>query len=191
MHDSPHARMVPDVLQHIPIVRGHQPDDLGHIQRGAAAEADHAVGTVRLEGRGAGHDHRARRVAVDAVEDGDMQLGQLRAELGQHRQRGQSAVGDDQRASAAGIAQMAGNELARAGTEVDRGGEGEAAEAHEQRRNLPASAGLPNCLTVGPSASTVKYGPDGSLIAKNTSWLFGASARSAASNPAGGFCWPK
>ncbi len=62
---------------------------------------------------------RAGRVAEDAVEHRDVQAGQVAAELGHHRQRGQRVVGDDQRALAAGVEQVACHQLARAGAELD------------------------------------------------------------------------
>ena len=109
----------------------HQADDLGHIERGAAAETDHAIGVVGLESRSAGHDLGAGRIAEHAVEGGDLQTTEVRLELGHHRQRSQRAIGDDQRALAALLAQMLGHKLACAGTEGDRGGEGEAGDGHQ------------------------------------------------------------
>jgi hypothetical protein len=113
-----------------PGVRGRQPHDLGDVERGAAAEADHAVGRMRAVGVGAGHHLRAGGVAEDAVEDRHIQPAQVAAELGQHRQPGQRAVGDDQRALAPLRQQVLGDELAGAGAEGDGGGEGEAGDGH-------------------------------------------------------------
>ena len=43
--------LVPHVVEHVAVVHRHQADDLGHVERRAAAEADDAIGAVRLEGR--------------------------------------------------------------------------------------------------------------------------------------------
>jgi hypothetical protein len=130
MGDRPHLRMVPHVLDHVAVVHRHQRDHLGHVERGAAAEADHAVRPVRLERRRTGHHLARGRVAEDAVEHGDVQALQVGAELGQQRQLGERAVGHDQRALQALLEQVRADQRARAGAEVDRGGERKAGDAH-------------------------------------------------------------
>ena len=108
----------------------HQSDHLGHVERGTAAEPDHAVGTVRLVRGGAGHHLGTRRIAEHAVEHGDIQAAEMGLELGHHRQRGQRAVGDDQRSLQALFTQVLGDELSRAGTEGDGRGKGETGDGH-------------------------------------------------------------
>ena len=60
----------------------------------------------------------------------DSQAAEVRPEFAHHRQCGERAVGDDQRPLQALFAQMFGDELARAGAEGDRGGEGETSDGH-------------------------------------------------------------
>ena len=129
--DGPHLRVVPHVLEDVALVRGGDADHLGHVERRAAAEADHAIGAMRLEGGRARHHLAGGRVAEHAGEHGHLQPRQMGLELGQHRQRGQRLVGDDQRALEALLAQVLRHFLARAGAEVDGGGKGKAADAHD------------------------------------------------------------
>lgn len=117
--------MVPHVLQHIAVVHGHQADDLGHIQRRAAPEADDGVRAMCLVGGSAGHHLRTGGVAEDAVEHGHVQARQVALELRHHGQRGQGAVGDDQGALDAAFQQVRSDELASARAEGDGGGESE------------------------------------------------------------------
>ena len=63
-------------------------------------------------------------------EDADVQALEVRAELGQQRQLGECAVGDDQRALQALLEQVRADERARTGAEVDRRWEREAGDAH-------------------------------------------------------------
>jgi hypothetical protein len=93
-----HLRVVPRVLDDVARVRGRDADHLGDVQRRAAAEADDAIGSVRLEGRRALHHLAGGRIAEHAAEHRDLEALQVAAELGQHRQRRQRLVGDDQRA---------------------------------------------------------------------------------------------
>ena len=98
--------MVPDIVDDIAIVDRHQRDDLGDIERRAATEPDHRVGSVLAKRRSAGHHLGAGRVAGDAVEDRGDEIRQAVAELGEHRQPGQRRVGHDQRPRQTPVAQM-------------------------------------------------------------------------------------
>ena len=68
--DRPHLRMVPRVLEDVARVLGHQRDRLRDVERGAAADADDAVGTMRTKRCGALHHLAAHRIAADARIDG-------------------------------------------------------------------------------------------------------------------------
>jgi hypothetical protein len=131
--DRPHLRVVPGVLEDVALVHPHHADHLGHVQRGAAAEADHAVRAVLPERLRAGHCLARRRVAGHAVEDRRIEAAEVAAELGQHGQRGQRAVGDDQGPLAPRLAQVLRDQAARARAEVDGGGKGESMEVHGWR----------------------------------------------------------
>ena len=78
-----------------------------------------ASAAVCLERRRAGHHLARRRVAEHAVEDRHVEVREMAAELGQHRQRGERPVGDDQRAPTAGVEQVLRDEPACAGARVD------------------------------------------------------------------------
>ena len=109
MDDRPHLRVVPHILQHVAIVHGHHAHHLGHVQRRAAAKADHGVGAMGLERRRASHHLCAGGVAKDTIKHADGQacrVCQQGLELRHHRQRSQRAVGDDQRALDAHVQQM-------------------------------------------------------------------------------------
>ena len=99
-------------------------------QRRAAAKADHAISVVCLEGGSAVHHLAAGGVAEHAGENGYVKPAQVRPELGQDGQRRQRLVGHDQRALATDFLQMGGHELARAGSETDRCGEGKTGDGH-------------------------------------------------------------
>jgi hypothetical protein len=122
--------VVPHVFEDVALVGGGHSDDLGHVERGAATETDHAVGAVRLEGGGTVHDLAAGRVAEHARKHRHVQPREVGAELGQHRQCAQRAVGHDQGALAAGGQQVRAHQFARTGTELDGGGKGEGMDAH-------------------------------------------------------------
>ena len=111
-------------------MHGGQADDLGHVQCGTAAKADHAVGVVRLVSGSAIHHLAAGGVAKYAAEHGHVQTAQMGDELGHHGQHAQRLVGNDQRALAAHFQQMRGDQLARAGAEFDGGGKVEGRNAH-------------------------------------------------------------
>jgi hypothetical protein len=128
--DGTHLRVVPDVFDDVAVVHRHQRHDLRDVERGATAEGDHAVGTVRLERRRAGHHLAGGRVAEDAVEHADVQPAQVAAEFGQHRQRAERTVGDDQRALQPLLQQVRTDERARAGAEVDGRRERELGDGH-------------------------------------------------------------
>ncbi len=99
--------MVPCVFDDVAGVHCHRRDDLGDVERGAAAEADHAVSPVRLERGDAFFDLRCGRVAVHAgIHAGIEPAVEVLPELGQHRQCSQTAVGHDQRPSQSEVAQV-------------------------------------------------------------------------------------
>jgi hypothetical protein len=122
--------MVPDVLEHVTRVHRHHADDLGDIECRAAAEADDAVGVVRLEGGCAGHHLARGRVAEHTVEHCDIETIEVAAELRQHRQRGECLVSHDQRTLQALRAQVFGHQPACTGAEVDGSRKGETGDAH-------------------------------------------------------------
>ncbi len=132
--DRAHVRVVPDELQRVAVVRAQHADDLRHVERGAAAEADDAVGRVRTERRAAGVGLRDRRVAVHAVVHGDVETRGLerRDEAGGHGQPGQRAVGDDQRPPLAELGQVRADGPGGAGAEMDGGGKAEAVDGHRE-----------------------------------------------------------
>ncbi len=107
---------------------GHQRDRLRDVERGAAAQADHRVGAMRLVRRGAAADLARDRVAPDLRVDGDVESREVGDERRQQRQRGDAAVGHDQRPADAGFLEVPGDELARAGAEMDGRGEAEAGD---------------------------------------------------------------
>ncbi len=111
-------------------MHGHQRDRLGHVERRAAAQADDRVGAVRAIGADAVVDLAPGRVAPKLRIDGYLETFHPGAESLQQRQGCDAAVGDDQRARDALHAQMLGDELARAGSEVDRGRKGEPVQGH-------------------------------------------------------------
>jgi len=113
-----------------PLPEAPLPWDPFTFKRRTAAEADDAIGAVGLVGSGSIHHLRGGGVAMNAAVDGHVQVAQMGAELRQHRQGRQRAVGDDQGALAALRAQVLGDELARAGAELDGGGEGKTGDAH-------------------------------------------------------------
>jgi hypothetical protein len=100
------------------------------LERRAAAQADDAVGAVRAEHRGAVHHLPRRRVAGHPRVHRDLQARQQRTELGEHGERFQRLVGDDQRTGEPAIAQVRRHFLAGAGPEADGGGEGKARQRH-------------------------------------------------------------
>ena len=107
-------------------------DDLGDVERRAAADADDGVGAVRAERRRAGHHLARRRVAEHAAEDRRREPGgrEVGRQLGDDRQRREALVGDDERALQAALAQLRADELARARAEVDRRRKGELGDGH-------------------------------------------------------------
>ncbi len=128
--DRAHLRMVPRILEDVAVVVRHQRDGLGHVQRGAAADADDRIRAMRLVRGRAGHHLAAHRVAEDLREHADGETGQVGDQRGEQRQRGDAAIGDQQRARDALRLQVVGDELARAGAEMDGGREAEAFDAH-------------------------------------------------------------
>jgi len=118
--------MIPCVFEDVARVCGHQRDRLRHVQRGAATQSDYCVGVVRLVRGGARHHLPAHRIARDVGEDRGVKTGQPTQEVPQQRQRGDTAIGDDERPCHALAFQVVGDQPARAGSEVDGRGKGEA-----------------------------------------------------------------
>ena len=142
--DRPHAWMVPCVFENVARMSRHQRDRLGDVERGAAAEADHCVGAMCLEGGHAVVDLALHRVAPDLRVRRHLEPGKIVDERFQHRQRGDAAVGDDQRSLHTLRDQVLGDELARAGTEVDGRREGEAMNGHDKARMRVTTARSPS-----------------------------------------------
>jgi hypothetical protein len=130
VRDRANLRMVPGVLQDVAFVHGHQRDRLGDVERGAPAESDDGIGRVRLEGAHAVDNLLARRVAMDAGIDLRVEGREAVAEVAQDRECRQSPVGDDERAFHAGALEVVGDQAARAGAEMDRGGKRERGNRH-------------------------------------------------------------
>ena len=107
---------------------GHEGDGLGHVERGAAAEADDGVrlvGAERLDAR----DHLAvHGIARDAGElaGGQRPAAEQAEDLLEDGQRGEALVGDEQRAPEALLLEVGAQHLARAGAEMDEGRKGKA-----------------------------------------------------------------
>ena len=126
-----HLRVIPHVFHDVAFVRSHHGDHLRDVQAGTTAEADDAVGPVCARSRGAFHDLSPRGVAVNAGEHGDIEPGaETVAEVGHDGQGGEPLVRDDDRAFDTGFAQMIADQLARAGAELDGGGETELGDGH-------------------------------------------------------------
>ena len=85
--------MIPGVLEDVALVPRHERHRLGDIERRAAAEADHAVGLVCLEGPRAFFHLPARRVAGDAevtfaVDALDLVEGTYKVDVAVHKRDG-------------------------------------------------------------------------------------------------------
>ena len=122
--------MIPCVLEHVALVDGHQRDRLGDVERGASAQSDDRIGTMLAEGGDAVGDLAFDRIAPDVGIHGDVEPMQVGDELRKQRQRGDAAVGDDQRALQALRGQVLGDELARARAEVNGRREGKSVDGH-------------------------------------------------------------
>jgi hypothetical protein len=130
LFDRPHLRMVPGVLEHVARMHRHQRDDLRYVESGSAAETDHRIGTVRAIGIDTGAHLRCDRVSLDAGIHADLKSGKRAAEIGEHRQRREALVGNDQRALAADAREVLSNELSCARPEVDRRRKRELLDVH-------------------------------------------------------------
>src|SRR5207249_3487568 len=130
--DETHIRMIPGVLENVARVRRHQGNGLGHIECGAAAQADDGVGAVRLVRRDAIHDLASHGIAPDVGVDIDGKAGKAGDEFLEQRQRRNPAIGDDERAFAAVRLQMLRDQPARAGAEMDGGWKGKLRQRHGQ-----------------------------------------------------------
>jgi len=124
--------VVVGVLERVAAGARDHADDLGDVERGAAADADDAVGAMGAERLGAGHCLARRRVAEDAAEDGRVEAGagEIGLQLRDDRQRREALVGDDERALAAALGEVRADELPGAGAEVDRRRERELGDGH-------------------------------------------------------------
>ena len=129
--DGSYLRMVPHVFEDVALVRGGDADYFGDVERRAAAEADHAIRAMGLERGRSLHHLAGGRVAEHAGEHGHLQPRQMGLELGQHGQRAQGLVGDDEGPLEALLAQMLRHFLARARAEADGSGKRKAADAHD------------------------------------------------------------
>ncbi len=109
---------------------GHQRDRLRDIECRAAAHADHRIGAVRLVCGGAGHDLPPHRIAGDIGKDGDIEAAQIGEQVRQQRQRRDPAIGHQQRSFDALTLEVIGDELARAGPEMDGRRKTEALKSH-------------------------------------------------------------
>jgi hypothetical protein len=108
----------------------HQRDGLRDVEGGATAKADHRVGAVRAIRIGTVAHLRRYGVALYARIHAGIQSGERAAELGEHRQRSNPLVGDDERAPATCPHQVRRNELSRPRAKVDRGRESEFVDRH-------------------------------------------------------------
>ena len=112
--------MIPRIFEDIAVVVRHQRNGLGDVERRAAADADDGVRAMGLERGCAGHHLAAHRIAEDVREHRDVEAGQVGEQCAEQRQRGDAAIGDQQRARDSLGLQVIGDELARAGAEMDR-----------------------------------------------------------------------
>ena len=98
MLDRAHLRVVPRIFEDVTVMRCHERDGFGDVEGRAAAETDHGVGVMVLEGDRPAHCLARDGVAPDVGIHGDVETGQVGDERFQHRQRRDAAIGDDQRA---------------------------------------------------------------------------------------------
>src|SRR6185503_1740763 len=123
--------MVPRILEHVARMNRHQCDGLRDVERGATAKADHrvgAVGAIRISTRA---HLRRYGVALDARIHAGIEPRKRAEELGEHRKRGDSLVGNDERAPASRFREVRRNELSRPRTEVDRRRESKLVDRHQ------------------------------------------------------------
>ena len=73
MLDRAHLRVIPRILEHVAVVRGHERDGFGDVERRAAAESDHGVGAMVLERGSAARRLAGDRIAPDVGIDGDVE----------------------------------------------------------------------------------------------------------------------
>ena len=124
--------MVPCVLDRVATVRSENADDLRDVERGAAAESDHAVGSVLAKCLPAGVRLGRGGIAEHAVEHGDLQpcLAQRRDKRLCDRQLRERAVGDDERARVSALLKVRADERGRTGAEMDRRRKRKAVDRH-------------------------------------------------------------
>jgi len=108
-------------------MRGHEGDGLGHVQGGAAAEADDGVGMVGTPGRCSRRHLAFHGIARHVREQGGLEPGRPQAlqDLARQGERGQAFVRDHQRPPGALGREMGARVPAHAGTELDEGGKAE------------------------------------------------------------------
>jgi hypothetical protein len=117
--------MVPRVLEHVAFVHGHQRDRLRDVEGCPAAESHDTIRAVRAEFGNAFVHLRACGIAVHAREDLRRRAVQFRDEGAEDRQVLHPAVGHHERPAHAAGREVRGDEVPRAGAEMDLGREGE------------------------------------------------------------------
>ena len=131
LRDRAHLGMVPRVVEDVAVVVRHQRHGLGDVERGAPPPMP-MTASARCALYAAAPAITWLRTGLPEMsgKDRDVEPGQIGHQCPEQRQRGDAAVGDQQRARNALRFQVVGDEFARAGTEVDRGREAEAFDAH-------------------------------------------------------------